>query len=60
MIIQAKKEDALAVAQLAVKMWADNVPEELAEEMSEIIDSDKGTIFLQKRMDMLWDLLSVS
>jgi len=49
MIIRAKKEDALAVAQLAVKMWADNVPEELAEEMSKVIDSDEGTIFFAEK-----------
>lgn len=48
MIIQARKEDALAVAQLAVQMWEENVPEELAEELAEVICSEEGAVFLAK------------
>jgi len=48
MIIQAKKEDILDVAQLAVLMWEDAILEELAEEMSEEIDCADGVIFVAK------------
>ena len=53
MIVRAKKEDALAVAGLAVQMWEDNVPEELAEELSEMIDSDGGTIYVAKENEQI-------
>ncbi len=53
MIIQAKKEDALSVAQLAIQMWEDALPEELAKEMSEVIDSEDGTIFVAKEQEQI-------
>lgn len=53
MIVRAKKEDALAVAQLAVQMWEDNVTEELAEELAEVIDSDEGVIFVAKENEQV-------
>ena len=53
MIVRAKKEDALAVAGLAVQMWEDNVPEELAAELSEMIDSDDGTIYVAKENEQI-------
>lgn len=48
MILQATKEDIFAVAHLAVQMWEDALPEELAEEMSEVIEGDGGVIFVAK------------
>jgi len=53
MIVRAKIEDALAVAQLAVQMWEDNVTEELAEELAEVIDSDEGVIFVAKENEKI-------
>lgn len=53
MIVRAKIEDALAVAQLAVQMWEDNVTEELAEELTEVIDSDEGVIFVAKENEKI-------
>lgn len=53
MIVKATKEDALAVAQMAVKMWEDNVPEELAEELAEVIISDEGVLFVAKMDEQL-------
>lgn len=48
MILQATKEDIFAVAHLAVQMWEDAIPEELADEMSEVIDDAEGVIFVAK------------
>ena len=48
MITQAKKEEIPAIANLAVQMWEDALPEELAEEMPEVIGSDEGVIFTAK------------
>ena len=48
MITQAKKEEIPAIANLAVQMWEDAITEELADEMSEVIDSDEGVIFVAK------------
>lgn len=53
MIVRAKKEDALVVAQLAVQMWEDNVTEELAEELKEVIGSDEGVIFVAKENEQI-------
>lgn len=53
MIVRAKIEDALAVAQLAVQMWEDNVTEELAEELAEVIESDEGVIFVAKENEKI-------
>ena len=53
MVVRAKKEDALAVAGLAVQMWEDNVPEGLAAELSDVIDSDEGVIFVAKENEKI-------
>lgn len=53
MIVRARKEDALAVAGLAVQMWEDNVTEELAEELAEVIESDEGVIFVAKENEKI-------
>ena len=45
-ITKATKEDALTVAKLAIQMWEDNVLEELAAELAEIIDSSEAAVFL--------------
>ena len=45
-IYKAKKEDALTVAGLAIQMWEDNVLEELAAELAEIIGSSEAVVFL--------------
>lgn len=45
-IYKAKKEDALTVAGLAIQMWEDNVLEELALELAEIIGSSEAVVFL--------------
>lgn len=48
MIIQVKKEDVSDVAHLAVQMWGDAQLEELADEMSEIIEGEEAVIFVAK------------
>ena len=45
-IIKAKKEDAFTVAELAIQMWEDNVLEELAAELAELIGSPEAAVFL--------------
>ena len=45
-LIKAKKEDALTVAKLAIQMWEDNMLEELAAELAEIIGSSEAVVFL--------------
>ena len=47
-IYKAKKEDALIVAKLAIQMWEDNVLEELAAELAELMKSPEAVIFLGK------------
>lgn len=46
MIRRAAKEDAAAVAELAVQMWQEHTPEELTEEFRQLIEEDNGAIFL--------------
>ena len=53
MITQAKKEDIPAIAHLAVLMWEDAIPEELAEEMSDVIESEDGVIFVAKENEQI-------
>ena len=45
-ITKATKEDALTVAGLAIQMWEDNVLEELAADLAEIISSHEAAVFL--------------
>ena len=45
-IIKATEPDALTVAKLAIKMWEDNVLEELAAELAELIGSSEAAVFL--------------
>ena len=45
-IVKATEKDALTVAGLAIKMWEDNVLEELAAELAEIIGSSESAVFL--------------
>ena len=45
-VIKATKKDALTVAGLAIQMWEDNVLEELAAELAEIINSSEAAVFL--------------
>lgn len=45
-ITKATKKDALTVAGLAIQMWEDNVLEELAAELAEIINSSEAAVFL--------------
>ena len=45
-IVKATEKDALTVAGLAIKMWEDNVLEELAAELAEIIGSSESAAFL--------------
>lgn len=45
-ITKAEKEDALTVAKLAIQMWEDNVLEELAAELAELIGNPAATVFL--------------
>ena len=45
-IYKAKEEDALTVAKLAIQMWEDNVLEELAAELAELMKSPEAVIFL--------------
>ena len=45
-ICKAKKEDALTVAKLAIQMWEDNMLEELAAELAELMKSSETVIFL--------------
>ena len=46
MIYRAKKEDAYALAELAVLMWAENTAEELAEEFAELMDCKEAAVFI--------------
>ncbi|MBO5145078.1 MAG: GNAT family N-acetyltransferase [Lachnospiraceae bacterium] len=43
---QAARNDASAIAQMAVKMWNHHTIEELADEFEEIIDSDESVIYI--------------
>ena len=45
-IYKAKDENALTVAKLAIQMWEDNVLEELAAELAELMKSPEAVIFL--------------
>ena len=45
-IYKAKEEDALTVAKLAIQMWEDNVLDELAAELAELMKSSEAVIFL--------------
>ena len=45
-IYKAKKEDALTVAKLAIRMWEENVLEELAAEFAELMKSPEAAVFL--------------
>ncbi len=47
MIKQAKREDALYLAQLAVQMWEDNVLEDLAEDFKVLVKSENAACFLK-------------
>lgn len=46
MIYRAKKEDAYALAELAVLMWVENTAEELAEEFAELMDCKEAAVFI--------------
>jgi len=46
MIYKATKEDATKIAKLAIQMWEDNTVEDLAEEFTEMTESDEAVIFL--------------
>ena len=46
MICKATKEDATKIAKLANQMWEDNTVEDLAEEFTEMTESDEAVIFL--------------
>jgi len=45
-IYKAKEKDALTVASLAIQMWEDNVLEELAAELAELMKRPEAVIFL--------------
>lgn len=45
-IYKAKEKDALTVASLAIQMWEDNVVEELATELAELMKRPEAVIFL--------------
>jgi len=45
-ITKAEEKNALTVAGLAIQMWEDNVLEELAAELAEIISSHEAAVFL--------------
>ena len=45
-ITKAKEKDALTVAKLAIQMWEDNVLEELAAELTELMKSSEAAVYL--------------
>ena len=45
-ITKAQKEDALTVAKLAIQMWEDNMLEELAAELAELMESPEAAVIL--------------
>ncbi len=45
-VYKAKEEEALEVAKLAIQMWEDNVLEELAAELAELMKSPEAVVFL--------------
>lgn len=47
MIKQAIKEDAMALAQLAIEMWNDNTVSDLKEQFQELLKSDDAVCFLK-------------
>lgn len=47
MIRRAKPEDAEILAGLAVQMWTENEPEEMAEEFRELVMSEEAACFIQ-------------
>ena len=46
MIYRATEEHAVIVAQLAIRMWDDNEPEELTQEFRELLSGDASAVFL--------------
>lgn len=46
MIYRATEEHAAIVAQLAIRMWEDNEPEELTQEFRELLSGDASAVFL--------------
>lgn len=46
LIKRAAADDAFTVSSLAVKMWTDNSPEQLARELVQIISSDEAAVFI--------------
>lgn len=52
MIRQASNNDIGIIAGLAVKLWEDNLVEELTEEFSELISKDNACIFLKYENDI--------
>lgn len=47
MIQRAKWEDAEALANLAIRMWTDHDPADLAEEFRRLVTSDEAVCFIQ-------------
>lgn len=45
-LYQAARNDAVAIAQMAVKMWSNHSIEELVEEFEGVIDSDESVIYI--------------
>ena len=45
-IYEAKNSDIYTIANMAVKMWENHTPEDLAEEFEEIINNNDSAIFL--------------
>ncbi len=45
-ITKAKEKDALTVAKLAIQMWEENVLEELAAELAELMKSSEAAVYL--------------
>ena len=46
MIYKAKKEDALTVAKMAIKMWTEHTVGELAKDFEHIIESENSAVLL--------------
>ena len=47
MIKRAKTEDADALAGLAIQMWTEHIPEDLAEEFRRLVTNDDAVCFIK-------------
>ena len=51
MIKKARVEDADTLAGLAIQMWKDNEPEELAEEFRKLVNNEEAACFIKYAID---------